>query len=329
VVVDVGRGSGLGPVAPTILTIDHRVHRISAIDVPNPVEPLGRLRIPQSFELRSPRSRRDLASSLRNLDLPDSRPAGRRPRGDDEEISDLRAALRRHPCHGCADREEHARWAERHHRLGQETARLRTRVEGRTHSLARTFDRICALLTDRGYLDSDDDADRATPSGRRLSRIWSESDLLVAECLGSGAWDRLDAAGLAAVVSTLVYESRQGERANTRVPGAIRDALAETTRLWSELADEETERGLGRSREPDLGFAWPAYRWARGERLEQALDASGVDEQLSAGDFVRWCKQLVDLLDQIAGIAEGRLASRARDAVTAIRRGVVAATAVS
>jgi ATP-dependent RNA helicase HelY len=322
VVVDLGRSSKLEPAAPTVLTMDRRVHRLSAIDVPTPVEPLAKLRIPQSFELRSARSRRDLASSLRNLDLPETqRRQGKRPRAEDEEITALRAQLRQHPCHGCADREEHARWAERHYRLSQETERLRQRVEGRTHSLARTFDRVCALLADRGYLDGE----RASADGKRLARIWSESDLVVAECLRAGTWENLDAAGLAAVVSTLVYEPRQGERGAPRVPAALRGALDETVRLWSDLAADESERGMGRTREPDSGFAWPAYRWARGERLEQALEASGVEEQLSAGDFVRWCKQLIDLLDQIGGVAGGPVGVRAREAVAAVRRGVVAA----
>jgi ATP-dependent RNA helicase HelY len=101
--------------------------------------------------------------------------------------------------------------------------------------------------------------------------------------------------------------------------------LDETVRLWSDLAADESDRGMSRTREPDAGFAWSAYRWARGERLEQALDASSVEEQLSAGDFVRWCKQLIDLLDQIGGVAQGRVGARAREAVAAIRRGVVAA----
>jgi ATP-dependent RNA helicase HelY len=320
VVVDLGRGNGLGPPAPTVLTMDRRIHRISAIDVPTPVEQLGRLRIPAAFQIRSPRSRRDLASSLRNLDLPETRRGARRPRGDDEEIAALRAKLRQHPCHGCADREEHARWAERHHQLAGKTERLRRQVQQRTNSLGRTFDQICTLLTDRGFLDGE----QATADGQQLARIWSETDLLVAECLRSGIWKGLDAPALAAIVSTLIYESRQGDRSSPRVPNAISDALSATTRLWVELAGQEEEHGLRTTREPDLGFAWPAYRWARGERLEAALESAGLDEQLTAGDFVRWCKQVIDALDQISGVAGGQLAAQARLAVAAIRRGVVA-----
>jgi ATP-dependent RNA helicase HelY len=60
---------------------------------------------------------------------------------------------------------------------------------------------------------------------------------------------------------------------------------------------------------------------------------SGPDE-LPAGDFVRWCKQLLDLLDQIvavAGIAgaDSTVGAAAREADAAIRRSVVAYSGVS
>ena len=71
VVVDPGFGNGFDTPVPTVLTIDRRLHRLSVVDVPTPVEPVGRVRIPKTFNVRSPRSRRDLASSLRNLDLPE------------------------------------------------------------------------------------------------------------------------------------------------------------------------------------------------------------------------------------------------------------------
>jgi ATP-dependent RNA helicase HelY len=241
----------------------------------------------------------------------------------------LRRALRAHPCHACADREQHARWAERHARLERENAGLRRRIEGRTGSLGRTFDRICELLDARGYLTGDD----TTPAGRQLARIWSESDLLAAECLREGAWDGLDPAELAAVVSTLVYEPRRDELPAERMPtAAVRTALTTTVRIWGDVTDDERDRGLPLTREPQLGFAWAIYRWARQERLDRVLAAAAEQgAELSAGDFIRWCKQVLDLLDQLAnapagGTGSGRpaVARTARAAVDAVRRGVVA-----
>ncbi|MGI9093888.1 MAG: DEAD/DEAH box helicase [Mycobacteriales bacterium] len=329
VVIDTGRKHDLGVPMPTVLSIDRRVHRLTLMDAPRPVERLTRLRIPANFDIRSARSRKDLASSLRNLELDLEHGAARRGSGrtaaDDDEITELRRALRRHPCHGCAEREEHARWADRYRRLHQDTDVLRTRIESRTHSLARTFDRVCAVLGERGYLAGDS----VTPDGERLARIWSECDLLVAECLRARAWDGLDAASLAAVVASLVYEPRRDTDGSARVPGAIAAALAATLALHADVVATEREHRLDRSRDPDLGFCWPAYRWARGESLDHALGAVDVvGEELSAGDFVRWCKQLIDLLDQIADVADGSVAATARQAVDAICRGVVAASSI-
>lgn len=313
---------------PLVLTEDRWAGRLSLTDFPRPVEPLTRLRVPKHFNHRSPQERRDLVSTLRNAGVRGNGRA-RGPRGpaaDDAEISRLRREIRQHPCHGCADREEHARWAERFHRLERDTDALRRRVEGKTHSISRTFDRVCALLERRGYLDGD----TVTEHGRALARIWSESDLLVAECLRSGTWDGLAPAELAAAVSALIFESRRDDEAPARVPGGgVREALAGSVRLWADLEGAEHEHRLVLTREPDLGFAWPAYRWARGESLDRVLGAAGTaGQELSAGDFVRWCKQLLDLLEQVATVAEAPLRDTARKACSALRRGVVAYTGV-
>ena len=317
---------------PLVVTEDRWAGRLSPIDFPTPVEPLARVRVPKHFDHRSPQARRDLASTLRNArpeDAPGARRKGRSTAADDEEIARLRREIRQHPCHGCADREEHARWAERHARLSRDTGGLRTRVENRTHSIARTFDQVCALLTGRGYLSgSGRDAGGVTDTGRQLARIWSESDLLVAECVRTKVWEPLSPPELAAAVSALVYESRREAEAPARLPeGPVRDALEETRRLWTDLESDEQRHGLALTREPDLGFAWAAYRWARGESLDRVLTSSAAaGQELSAGDFVRWCKQLLDLLEQIAAVSGpgSPLAASARSAVAAVRRGVVA-----
>jgi ATP-dependent RNA helicase HelY len=165
-----------------------------------------------------------------------------------------------------------------------------------------------------------------TDAGRQLARIWSESDLLVAECVRAGVWDGLSAAELAAAVSALVYESRREAEAPVRLPeGPVHAAVEATRRLWVELEEDEQRHGLALTREPDAGFAWAAYRWARGESLDRVLgSAASTGQELSAGDFVRWSKQLLDLLDQLAAVGGSPLAGTARAAIAAVRRGVVA-----
>jgi ATP-dependent RNA helicase HelY len=336
IAIPAGRRSGLaivvdpgldptGEPRPLVITEDRWSGRLSVADFPAPVEALGRVKLPKQVDLRSPRSRRDLASTLRNtgIEVP-SRARRRSGVDDDAELAALRRALRAHPCHGCTDREDHARWAERYYRLLGETEQLEQRVAATTHSLARAFDRIRALLSERGYLAGDE----VTGHGRLLARLYSESDLLAAECLRRGVWDDLGPAELAAVVSALVYESRRDSPAEARVPGgAVTDALAATARLWAELEDDERRHKVDRTREPDAGFAWTVYRWARGESLEKVITAAeSAGTEFSAGDFVRWCRQVVDLLDQIRDVVgrDSPVGRSATEAVRGIRRGVVA-----
>ncbi len=331
VVVEPGVPSGADGPRPTVLTLERQVRRIALLDVPNGVEPLGRIAIPKTFSARNPTARRDLASTLRtalaSMDLPEPAKGRRRSAAaDDERLLDLRRQLRAHPCHGCDEREDHARWAERHWRLQKETDGLTRRIEGRTNTIARTFDRVCDLLGELGYLDGD----TVSPAGLRLRRIYAEADLLVAECLREGVWDDLDAAGLAACASALVYEARRDEGLAPRLPGGgVKEALTQTIRIWSTLEDRERDHRLDATREPDLGIAWAVHAWASGGRLEKVLS----DADLAAGDFVRWCKQVVDLLGQLQQAAgddaQGvRLRRTATQAVEAVRRGVVAYSSV-
>ncbi|MDL5158180.1 DEAD/DEAH box helicase [Actinomycetospora termitidis] len=334
VVLDPGvdrSGRGMEP-RPLVLTEDRWAGRLSIADFPDPVSPLGSMRLPKRVDHKEPRVRRDLANALRETGI--EAPGRSRRRGgagsEDPELASLRRAVRSHPCHGRADREDRARWAERHARLTRETEQLEQRVRSTTHSLARTFDRIRGLLTERGYLlggaERDPD-EELTPAGHRLSRLWGESDLLVAECLRHGVWLGLGPADLAAVASSLVYDSRRDDGGIPRVPDSVETAVGETVQIWTDLVHDERRHHLDRTREPDLGFAWPVYRWARGDALSSVLSsARSHGTELSAGDFVRWCRQVLDLLDQIRAVCGGEdpVGRAAANAGRAIRRGVVA-----
>jgi ATP-dependent RNA helicase HelY len=324
VVIDPSSRGNEGP-RPYVLTLERQARRLGMPDFNRPVVALTRIRIPKTFNGRNPQSRRDLASTLRQrADGLAERAEANRPQreaGDaveDSRIADLRARLRAHPCHDCPDREDHARWAERWFKLDRDAATLRRRIEQRTNTIARHFDRICEVLTALDYLVGDE----ITPRGQVLMRIYNELDLLAAECLRQGIWSDLSPSELAAVLSVLVYESRRADDEEApRVPGGrVRTTLGEVVRIWGELEQLEKDFRLDQLREPDLGFCWAAYRWAEGESLDQVLDTAGS----SAGDFVRQMKQLIDFTSQIADAADnGDLRRTARKAVEAMRRGVV------
>lgn len=244
-------------------------------------------------------------------------------------LAGLRARLRAHPEHHSPQRDDNARWAERWLTLKRQTDVLKQQISARTGAVAKVFDRVTEVLLQEGYLArSNTGALELTPDGRRLARIYGERDLLVAECLRRGVWRDLDAASFAAIAAALVYEPRRDEgTGNDRMlpRGAFRPALAETQRVWERLDEVEQEHRLPRSNPPSVGLCGPMYRWARGVSLDQVLQ----DADLAAGDFVRWTKQTIDLLDQLSGMAEGRTAIVSRYALESIRRGIVAYSSVA
>nr|WP_241386944.1 DEAD/DEAH box helicase [Rhodococcus sp. CH91] len=316
-----------GDPRPQVVTADAWSGRLSAGDFPAPATVLGRLRLPRHVDHRTGRGRRDIASALRSKGLvPPRRPKRARAKGDTREIDAVRRQLKNHPARTHPDLDSLARIGERYHRLLRETQQQRRKAAAATDSLARTFERIVALLTERGYLTGGDDP-ATTEAGERLARIYTESDLLVAECVRCRAWVGLSAPELAAVASAVIYESRTDEPVTVVGPtGPIRHALAETTRLCDGLRADEIRHRLPPTREPDLGFVTAAYTWASTASLTEALVAAeAAGKELSPGDFVRWCRQLIDLLDQIRTCADDpELARTAGKAVGAIRRGVVA-----
>lgn len=328
---------------PLVLSEHRWAGRISSADYSGAAGPIGTMTLPRRVEHRNPRARRDLASALRSaaagLEVPSTRGRRSGPQADpdiDPELAALRDRLRSHRAHSLPDREERARVAERYLRIDRDNEQVRAKISAATNSLAQTFDRIVVLLTERGFISiKDGESPTVTDDGRLLARIYSESDLLVAECLRSGVWDQLDAAELAAALSSVLYESRRdgyGPSDGSDIPtGRLRRALNQTRRLWTDLRADEQRHRITQSREPDGGFVAAVYRWASTGDLTSALaasDTSGSGVSMSAGDFVRWCRQVLDLADQVRNAAPSpALRATAKRAINDVRRGVVAVDA--
>ena len=211
----------------------------------------------------------------------------------------------------------------------RDTRQLERRIEGRTNTIARTFDRIVALLTELDYLRGDEVTETAGgwPGSTASWICWP------ANACGTAYGRALAPPNWPPASRRLVYEARSADDAvPPKLPtGAAKGALGEMVRIWGRLdALEEDHRinqaeGVGQ-REPDLGFAWAAYRWASGKGLDEVLR----EAEMPAGDFVRWCKQVIDVLGQIAAAAPpgGTVARSARKAVDGLLRGVVAYSSV-
>jgi ATP-dependent RNA helicase HelY len=250
------------------------------------------------------------------------RPSRRRVDPEAEAKADeLERQARQHPCHSCPDRAKHERWALRASKLERDVAGLERRIRARTETLGRQFDRVISVLEELGYVRDF----LLTEKGERLRRIYGEGDILVTEALWRGLLDAVSPPELAAIVSAFVYESRERASRRAELPTqALRRRARALHDLWLTVRRHEDAHQVELCRELDFGFAFTVFEWAEGKPLEDVLTASGM----AAGDFVRNCKQLLDLLRQIEEVAEGDGRGSARAAHDAVNRSVVAYTGV-
>jgi ATP-dependent RNA helicase HelY len=305
---------------PTLLAQDRRFFRASMKDFEDPPVSLGKIRLPRSGSARSARYRRDLAAQLVELDvkLP-KRQTGRLSREALARAEELGRQAEAHPCHRCPERAEHERWAARASHLLRQVHGLERRIQARTQTLARQFDKVLRVLERLGYVEDFRLSDR----GERLARIYGEADILVAEGLAQGVFEGTSPAELAALVSTVVYESRERNPRTVELPTTVlRKRFGQLAGLWRRIRRVEEEHQVELCRELETGFAPVAFHWAEGKSLEDVL----AETELAPGDFVRTCKQLMDLLRQIEGVADEPVATATGESRRAINRGVVAYT---
>lgn len=306
--------------------------RVDAESFGIPPVVIGQMKLPKDVTHHPRRNARYVVQQFQRNHYPRPKRMRLEPRmRAGSEINSLREQLRKHPCHDWPDREQLSRIAERLARRQRDFTRLDTQVSQATDTLGKTFDRILSLLSELDYVEFHSIEGREIPQitdeGERLAQIHSESDLLVAQCLRRGIWNELDPAELAGVISTCIFENRkevggEPEAATDRMA----DAMNATYSIWTELESDERRHRLPVTRMPEPGIALSIHQWAAGAPLDYCLQAAAASgAELTPGDFVRWCRQVIDVLEQVkkTGYTD-EICRTARQAVDAIRRGVVA-----
>ena len=315
-----------------ILTEDAHTRTATPRDFEGIIDPVSRIKLPKRLTLKTPKERRDTASRMRQA-LIDHKPPREtkhrtiteRPNGLQEQLETLRTKMRNHPCHGCSERETHARWAERWYKLNSDTDGLRRQIARRTNTIAHVFNRIAQLLTSYGYVNRATDGELTlTSTGQSLRRIYGDKDLLTCLCLEAGFLNTLDPAAIAATIAALTYQGKRDTIEHLpRYPHpSLRESITTINRELARLNASEEEHKLPQTPACDFGLVEPIYAWARGAHLAKALE----NTDLTAGDFVRWAKQVIDSLDQITHIngINADLRARCEKAIILIRRGVIA-----
>ncbi|MTD97117.1 DEAD/DEAH box helicase [Corynebacterium guaraldiae] len=308
--------------------------RIDAAGIDNPPIVVGHMKLPRAAQKNPRRHTKYVQDAFKRDYYKRPKKMRTEPRNrPNKKIAQLRDALREHPVHHwpATDREQLAGVAQKLARRERELHRLEAKVERATDTLGRTFERIVDLLAEMDYVEfegyGEDREPVITDEGERLAKIHSESDLLVAQCLKRGIWNDLDPAELAGVASLCVFENRKATRGE---PGAASDDMAgamnATWRIYTELVSDEKRHNLPQTREPEPAFALAIHQWTAGAPLAYCMAAANESgAELTPGDFVRWCRQVIDLLQQVAKTGyEEEIRRNAWRAIDAIQRGVVA-----
>ena len=342
-VVDIPRGRNSGPAVVVgkpqggfetrigVVTMSAHLRVIGPSEFDGNIQPISKVKVPKHFTGRTPQDRRDMSARVKSaLDegkpgrtiKPPKSPDFESPEEDQREIDRLRRAVESHPCHGCSERDEHARWFNRWVKLKKETDSLRHQIDSRTNTIAQRFSNILDLLADYDYVGPDDSGEpQLRSAGETLRKIYGERDLLTSLALRDGYFEGLDPAELCAAASSLVYSGKRDETVFLRnYPAGLQERANRLHGLWTDLAGRERHHRLPETPVPDVGLMWSVYRWARGDSLSKSLEGSG----LVAGDFVRATKQVIDALDQLGHAVDDPMWRTGCEAATnLIKRGVI------
>lgn len=319
-----------GGVRVRVIGATRRVILVGEQDLDAPPVVVTRIELPTPFTPRSTAFQKEVAKALHALPPHRVSPAvsANQPSGEPDgpslpDADALALALAQHPLADNPDLGADLKTWRRVARVDQAIVDLTRQVASRSGSLRRRFELVLGLLERWDHVRDW----TLTLRGEQLVSIFHECDLLIVEALSEGLFDGLDAAEVAALTSTFIYEHRSPGPAPTPwfPPGALRSRWERLDKLAGALVADERRSGLTPTRRPDPGFIAVAHAWASGGDLDEVLE----DEQLTAGDFVRTMKVLLDLLGQVARVATDPATSLAAGQAAELSlRGLVAASSM-
>ncbi len=334
---------------PLVLTENRWAGRISSADYSGAAAPLGSMTLPKRVEHRQPRVRRDVGvgAAVRG---------GRAGGAADAKAAQRRAGRARRRPRSCATLRDEMRAPPRapHRRPGGARCGSPSATcgsSGTTSSCAARSPRrptrwrapstgSSVLLTERRYITDDGrrrlaghrrrpaagpDLHRERPAGGRVP---------ARPACGTGStppswpprcrrWCTSPAAATGTAPPT-VRDIPTG----TAAPGAgrTRRLSDRAARRRAAASHQRSAASPTRASSPRSTAGPPPVIWPT---ALDASDVAGTGTPLPAGDFVRWCRQVLDLLDQVrnAAAADTALRATAKRAIDDIRRGVVAVDA--
>ena len=291
----------------TLISASKAMVNLQAGDFDSPPEKVGFIKLPDSYARTSPKFVKEVALRVQR-----TKAKSRSTRSDD-------ASRRDHPVVDDPELKRRLIAASSADRIDSEIHLMESRIDKSVQSVSAKFDDLVRLMERRGYASNWS----LTDQGRSLSRIFHELDLVIAESLSEGLFDGLTPAELASLLSVFVYEFRRSdEPPKPRIPKNLQNQWKSIKNLSERITEDEKVAGITPHRALDAGLMEITYDWASGSDLIDILN-----DDLTAGDFVRTMKQLIDLLRQISLIASNSATTVcAEQSASALLRGVVAAS---
>jgi len=297
----------------TVVTADRAVLALSSPDFSAAITTLTQIDLPTPFAPTNAKFLREAAALLANIRI-NSRSTKRHSASTKRDSGD-------HPVTQDPDLRHKLNAATSADRIDRELSQLRKRVDHSAQSVSRRFDDVVSHMEEWGYVSQWS----LTHRGRTLAKLFHESDMLISEVVVNDLLELLDPPSIAALASVFVYEHRSSEPApKPHFPSpTLKSRWRDIAQISDRLVAAEEARGIQPHRRPDPGFIATTFAWASGSDLFEILD----DEDLTAGDFVRTMKQLIDLLRQLGQVATTEIGRRnATQASELLFRGVVAAS---
>jgi ATP-dependent RNA helicase HelY len=291
----------------TLISASKAMVNLQAGDFDSPPEKIGFIKLPDTYARTSPKFVKEVALRVQR-----TKAKARSGRSDD-------ASRRDHPVGDDPELKRRLIAASSADRIDNEIHLMESRIDKSVQSVSAKFDDLVRLMERRGYVSNWS----LTDQGRSLSRIFHELDLVIAESLSDGLFDGLTPAELASLLSVFVYEFRRAdEPPKPRIPRNLQNQWKSIKILSERITEDEKVAGITPHRALDAGLMEITYDWASGSDLIDILN-----DDLTAGDFVRTMKQLIDLLRQISLIAfNAATVVCAEQSASALLRGVVAAS---
>ncbi|QPK93678.1 DEAD/DEAH box helicase [Actinomyces sp. zg-332] len=242
---------------------------------------------------------------------------------DIKRLSDLENKIYQHECNNCPDKRDHLNSYRKYKEHSDNISHYERLIDLETGNISKLFTNIMQVLEKMGYIDENY---QLTEKGYMLSEVYSENDLLVTQAISEGIFEDIEPSVLACLISACIYSGRKNSsrRMTKKYARSFEGTHEKLYRIYKKIDQLQKKNHLSEVHDIDFGLVEVLYPWSNGIELSQILSTADIE----AGDFVRWCKQVKDLLSQIENLNIPEVSLKALIAKKAINRSIVAWSSV-